>query len=299
MEHSPRGRCDDAAIAPAKKRAKQDPQELIAMHHNSFLTQRAMVDVLQHVRDNGVPSAFSRTTQYRARAKACSERTPYGPLVVDFTLDMVKGEPELIAIQSPFAILWKCANACEPYAAALRTALHRYPSTVTTPWKLLMYWDEVSPTNPLAKGKDKRKVQAVYWTFMELETLWSVEDAWFEVCAVRSDLVNNMCGGMSGLVAKLMYLFFDKDGFEALWYSAEFAQRFPDGRAYAIVRNALDHNCRLPRYHGSARQQDAQCVQALLPLSQRGRPQNQFVWCRGHRLIATYFTRVFSVQAVH
>ena len=204
----------EPAMQPVAKRAKHNGAQLVSLHHGAFVTQSGMVDVLKHVRDFGMPTAFSRASQYRARASACSELTPYGAPVMDLTMQMANGEAVQIAVQSPFAMLWKCANASEQYAAALRTALHRSPCSPSKPWGLLLYWDEVTPSNPLAKGKDLRKVQAIYWNFVELEALWSFEDSWFEVCTARSDLVSRMQGGMSGLVAQVMRLFFNPSGFD-------------------------------------------------------------------------------------
>ena len=129
---------------------------------------------------------------------------------------MNQGDPQTIAVQAPFAMLWKTANSCEFYADALRRQLAVRPSTMQDAWGLVVYWDEVSPSNPLAKGKDLRKVQGVNWTFEELDDLWSCEYVWFELCAVRSDLVEKMKGGMSQLIRRMMLLFFDPAGFDIL-----------------------------------------------------------------------------------
>ena len=208
--------------------------------------------------------------------------TPYGPILIPMSLPCASGERE-VTVQSPAAWLWQLAKESTAFAECLRRAHAREPSGPDTPWKLILYFDEVSPQNPLARGKDKRKTQNVYWTFAEFDQLYS-EDMWFVAACARSVLVEDMPGGMSRFLGMLMKLFFNPEGNDMakagvslsmgdgapLRIFAEHSQTIADVKAICQVlgcrfgtlpcpfcRNVVDHSSLL-HLHGEGR---------LLPLT--------------------------------
>jgi hypothetical protein len=70
-----------------------------------------------------------------------------------------------------------------------------------------MYFDAVSPSNPLAKGTDRRDTQCIYFTFLELGCL-SDENAWLTPAACRNYLIKELPGAMSHFFKIVMGLFF-------------------------------------------------------------------------------------------
>ena len=199
-------------MASPSKRARRDglqrAQQLTDLHRSTYVSQAAVTSVLKQVRDRGVPSAFSPSSQRRARQKLCGERTPFGAIVQDFIV-----EGQRVAIQHPFAMLWICAKHCDRFRNLLANCIAREPPSPQAPWGLVVYFDEVSPTNPLTKSKDIREVQCVYWTFLQFgELLWA-EEVWFVLTSSRSTIANFVEGGMSNFLKQLLKgTFFDKDG---------------------------------------------------------------------------------------
>lgn len=57
-------------------------------------------------------------------------------------------------------------------------------------WRVVIYTDEVTPGNPL-KARNKRKVWAVYWSFLELGENLCNELFWYTFLVVRSDEVSS------------------------------------------------------------------------------------------------------------
>ena len=87
-----------------------------------------------------------------------------------------------------------------------------FPSSPTSPWHVVIYFDAISPQNPLAKGKDKRKVQAVYWSFLQFGALLCEELLWFCCSSTRNAIVQDCEGGMSAHVRILLTtLFFGRE----------------------------------------------------------------------------------------
>ena len=71
-----------------------------------------------------------------------------------------------------------------------------------------MYCDEVGHN---AVGRDNRKVECIYWAFLEFgQRLLHNENVWFTVATVRSALVKHLSGKMSHLFKLLLNgLFFN------------------------------------------------------------------------------------------
>ena len=80
--------------------------DLAALGRASYLSRSGMQGLLNAVVENGIPEAFDRRTQYRARKHLCRAETDYGRLVETHSLELIKGGNEEIAMQSPlvFAI---------------------------------------------------------------------------------------------------------------------------------------------------------------------------------------------------
>ena len=199
------------ALPDAKKPRTSAGPQLVALHRESYLSQRALTAVLRQVRDHGLPSAISRSSQARALHDAATVDTSCGKLVIELEWPSRPG-PETYAIQNPLAMLWYCARRCAPFRAFLRDTLRRHPCTIEAPWHIILYWDGVSPQDPLARGADKRKIQCVYWTFKEFAPLLWDELLWFEVAATRDYYVYKLPGKVSQYLSMVLEsAFFSSD----------------------------------------------------------------------------------------
>ena len=103
---------------------------------------------------------------------------------------MEASRPLQVAVQMPMPMVWLCVRRSPTFRAFVRERLQLHPSTVQSPWGIIVYFDAVSPSDPLKKGKDRRKVEDVYWTFVEfgVEHLWD-ETLWFVVSATRHEKI--------------------------------------------------------------------------------------------------------------
>ena len=55
---------------------------------NSYASKSAISSILKDVRDNGIPKAISRASQYRAKKGAINVETDYGPLHKNITIPL-------------------------------------------------------------------------------------------------------------------------------------------------------------------------------------------------------------------
>ena len=80
------------------------------------------------------------------------------------------------------------------------SALHAAHPSHVKPWRLIVYNDEVTPGNQLAHTHP-RKVQCIYFSFLELGPLLACEYCWFTATVVCSSVVNSLEGGMSKVLS--------------------------------------------------------------------------------------------------
>ena len=204
------------AMARAAKRARNegDAAALAFLARDSHMTVRGREALLRAVRDEGLPPAFSRSTQRRARAAIAGQATPYGPIMVDVPIKLANGKSFQCPMQSPIAMLHAAMQTSQSLASCFRAALAASPCTHHTPWRVVFYADEISPQNPLSVGTDRRKVHTTYWSFCEFgPELLSSEEMWFTLAVLRSELVKKQIkGGMSHVLKVLMNAFFKHGG---------------------------------------------------------------------------------------
>ena len=198
-----RAKCSSDAEKPTKK---TNAEHLVELKRGSYVSQSALAEKLAKVRQDGIPEASSRSSQVRARKKIANLETTYGPCVVDCELQ-VGGKMQMIALTSPFAVLHRCYHECPEFRRTLLDAFQRTPPSKERPWSLAIYFDAVSPNNPLQKRIDTRDMQMFYWTLLELCKMSHV-DYWFTGAACRTVLVHKLEGGMSRFLGLVMRTFF-------------------------------------------------------------------------------------------
>ena len=239
---------------------RQAAIDLVDFHRGSHLSQRALAGTLSKVRERGVPSSSSEKSQWRARKRIVGEETPYGSCVFDVDLPLRAG-PYTIALVNPFAMLYRAFNECEEYRSVFMRAHARRPSSLERPWNMILFFDAVSPSNPLQKGKDPRDMQCIYWAIMELRKL-SQEEYWFTSAACRSLLTDvELPGGMSRFLAIVLRTFFGGGCHDFSTTGAVLHAR-DDGTE---VRVFLKHRISVADYKGHAEVLHSMGVNALKP----------------------------------
>jgi len=192
---------------PKKRRFNSD--DLVLLRRGPQVSQSALAHILKHVRDHGPPEVgTSRRNQYRERKKTIAVGTPYGTVLQNMELTLASGEPATTAVVHPFALLHRTVTECRPFLQLLRSRLRRYPCSVARPWHLIIYFDEVTPTDPCSTKVDRHKVQAFYWSFMELADPAFVDAMWFVGACATSVQVAELQGSMGEFVKIALRTFF-------------------------------------------------------------------------------------------
>jgi hypothetical protein len=136
-----------------------------------YMSQSALGALLHIAKQEHLPQVSTRKAIREARNKHVTMATPYGP--VHQRIDLGGGVSA--EVQHPMAMLYAVSASSPAFAVLLRRALSRFPCSPVSPWKLILYTDEVSPGNQLAYAHE-RKTWAWYWSFMEFEQSLSSED---------------------------------------------------------------------------------------------------------------------------
>ena len=178
---------------------------LVSLHRGPQISQRALESTLQHVRDYGLPSTISAASQRRARHAAVQSESPYGQVLQPFRLDLARpGTSWETWLCHPFALLYRTIQECKPFRSLLREKLQQHPCTVTRPWRIIIYFDEVTPTDPCSTKADGHKIYGFYWTFCEFADVIFDNDIWFIVSCAPSIEVSELQTGMSQVVKHVM-----------------------------------------------------------------------------------------------
>jgi len=118
--------------------------------------------------------------------------------------------PAKIFYTNPVALLHSLCGATA-FGVLMRQRLAERPSTLETPWTLIFYTDEIGVATIMI-GKDQRKSEAFYWSFLEFGAdVLCQEAAWLVSCAARSMLVHSIPGAVSNTMRMLMHTFI-RDG---------------------------------------------------------------------------------------
>ena len=155
---------------PAAKRARA--AELASLKSRlPYISQSALGALLRIAKTDRLPDGSTRFGVMRARNKYVSVASPFGPLHQSIDL----GGGISAEVQHPMAMLYTVVSKSDAFCVLMARALARFPCSPATPWKLIIYTDEVSPGNQLAYAHE-RKTWAWYWSFMEFEQSLSSED---------------------------------------------------------------------------------------------------------------------------
>ena len=203
----------EGMASPKRKRRKANAESLVEIHRGPYISERGLSHVFKYIRDHGLPEATSRKAQYLAKELiVADETTPYGKLLQCFDMPMTGGKSLQDWACAPGPMLYATCKDSWHFRCLMRRKLQKYPCTPARPWRICLYFDGISPRDPLAKGKDYRGVDAIYWSFLEFEEHLSNEDAWFVLSAARVAMVRNIPGGIGhSLRVLLKELFFSTD----------------------------------------------------------------------------------------
>ena len=176
------------------------------------VTARALDAILDAVKKQGLPELIDRDAMREARNLESMSAGPFGPILQYITLIDIHDQPRQLPIAHPFALLWSSLESSAHLRKFLEERLAEKPSTPDNPWHLILYSDEVTPGNAMSP-MNKRKFQAVYFSFLELGiNALSHEESWWCVLVEFSTVVNALSAGMSQVFSAILKTFFSADG---------------------------------------------------------------------------------------
>lgn len=137
-----------------------------------------------------MPDAFSRRSQFRARASVCLPEGDYGPLVVEKTLVLNNGEEVEVGFQNPLAFLNYHCKHSPHYARLVEETLKKKPSSLSSPWTIILYLDRVDPGDGLQKHRS-RPLSTYDSSFKEFGAeVLAHEQVWGTVTCMRTSKSN-------------------------------------------------------------------------------------------------------------
>lgn len=107
----------------------------------------------------------------------------------------------------PHKLLETAARDNKWFGDLLSSSLKKYTPTVCSPWRLVIYHDEVACGNVL-KADNQRKATAFYFSFLEFELSLRDEDSWLCLAVVPKKLLQQCEGGISSVFKEIVRLFF-------------------------------------------------------------------------------------------
>ena len=185
--------------------------DLQTLGRRQYVSVRGLAGVLKDIRDNGLPSAISRSAIKRARETEFSEYvTPYGAVIRSIQIgEDDKGMPCTFWYTDTRACLYMFIAECGKLEAFFLARLRVHPCDAEHPWRIIIYNDEISPGNQLLRHNN-RKTQTFYYSFMEFGAdALSSEFLWFTLTVARSDEVNEISGWSFGTFSNTLMKTFE------------------------------------------------------------------------------------------
>ena len=143
--------------APLSKEAKR--ARLHSYGREPYRSDRAKVDMIKKLKEQGFPEHASRSAFQRARRAECSQEKSFGKIVQPLHLPQFSGDPFEIYIQHPLAMLEFCSDTCVPFHDCISARISDIPQTPEDPWNLILYCDEIGVQS---LHHDPREVYACY-----------------------------------------------------------------------------------------------------------------------------------------
>jgi hypothetical protein len=194
------------------KRKNSTTASICSLGRQSYASKRAIAQLVETFKRDGLPEHCSRTGQYRARKGQCGTMTPYGTLVRPLKLALANGKYHDAAVQHPLAMLYYVSETCPDFAKLVRETFDAHPCDVNSPWSIVYYQDGIDPSDGLSSNHS-RKSNIFYWSFLEFGMLaLSNEANWFSVGFGRYSALQLAEGGITQLALKALMHFFGAEG---------------------------------------------------------------------------------------
>ena len=188
---------------PSKLRRLEDLRR-----SNPYVSSSALSSIVKDIHNHGLPELHQPKHMKQARDSRLAECRAYGPVIDSAPIMHKDGTERKLLLINMFSLMQGLFEQDGAFTALVKTSLHKFPSTHSTPWSLIYYCDEVVPGNPLS-ADTSRKVQTAYLSFKEFGPIaLSKEEAWLVALIARSSQIMEMEAGMSQATAVVLnYIF--------------------------------------------------------------------------------------------
>ena len=164
-------------------------QRVLDLRHSKYVTQRALKNVVDSIREDGLLYHSSRVAQWRARKSIARVETPYGQLVEEYTHEGIS-----YGVSPPLAAMWYHAKHSKAYSDVIQDSLRRAPNSASSPWNVVLYQDGVDPSDGLAK-LHTRKSAVYHWTVKEFGyDVLGQEQVWLTSALIRATKLADLNG---------------------------------------------------------------------------------------------------------
>jgi hypothetical protein len=176
--------------------------------HVPYMSASAMSSLMQEIHDHGLPELHNRAHLAEATDQELNSFNAYGQLLYTVPAVSKTELPTEIVLVNPLSLLYAAYEQGGSLTELIDKAMADHPSTPHKPWRLLVYFDEVVPGNPIGYA-NKRKVWVCYVSFAEYGAVHLQNEAsWLPVMEIRSNQVDMLAAGISQVCALILKAWF-------------------------------------------------------------------------------------------
>ena len=182
---------------------------LAKLASHNYVSENGLASVLKAVKDNPeMLEACSRSSLKRAREESVAIKTCYGTLLRRLTIPYLDDSVGLeFTYIDPIAMLFHAIQSCSAFGQHFNRVHSMRPSSLNNKWTIVVYSDEIQFGDPLSPHSRTRKVQALYWSMLELgPELLACDDSWFVLTLLRSKVIEPI-GGLTVLTRYMLDTF--------------------------------------------------------------------------------------------
>ena len=176
--------------------------------HVPHMSASAMSSLLQELHEHGMPELHTRAHLAEATDHELNSHDAYGPLLYTEPAVTKTEQPTEIVLVNPLSLLYAAYEQGGSMTELIDKAMTDHPPTPDKPWRLLVYFDEVVPGNPIGYA-NKRKVWVCYFSFAEYGAVHLQNEAsWLPCMEIRSNQVDTIAAGISQVCALILKAWF-------------------------------------------------------------------------------------------
>lgn len=169
-----------------------------------FCSQTALEAICKEIANSGLPDKHTRFDIWKETKQFLEDESMsmYGPLLKRATATTLEDTKQPVLYLNFLSLLSGAFNKGGAFTDFFLKFHAAKPSSITMPYKAVVYCDEMHPGNML--NSTSRKAWCCYLGFLDMGTLLSRSDMWFCLCVVRTSEVAKLQAGMSQVLRLIL-----------------------------------------------------------------------------------------------